>query len=450
MKPKILLVNPWYEYNPDKPNRYSRAWQPIDLAIAGALLEEKGYEIRIMDINALKIPIEEAIKQSKGFDKIFIASASLDRWQCPHIDIDSFLLTVVEFRKSFPKSKIFVFGPHCTMRPKEMLEKTKADALIIGEPELAIVDLCEKNDLSKVKGIAYKKNSKIIFTERRQLSDLSKFPVPAFHLLPMEKYSYEIMGDHFSIVETARGCPFQCIFCAKEVMYGNKYRIKPIELVEKELDTLINDFHVKNIYFMDLEFTVNKKHAEAICDLIIRKNYKTNWTCQTRIDTVDESILKKMKKAECKSIHFGVESGSDRILELTKKKITKDRIRKGIELTRRTGIETVCFMMVGLPEETEEEMRQTIEFAKELNPDYVSFNVASPYPGTEFYNMVEGQTEGLFPTSYEGLPNEKFLKKMAKKGFVEFYLRPNYILSRLFKNPKLLVKQFKLFLRFLK
>jgi len=107
-------------------------------------------------------------------------------------------------------------------------------------------------------------------------------------------------------------------------------------------------------------------------------------------------------------------------------------------------------MMVGLPEETEEEMRQTIEFAKELNPDYVSFNVASPYPGTEFYNMVEGQTEGLFPTSYEGLPNEKFLKKMAKKGFVEFYLRPNYILSRLFKNPKLLVKQFKLFLRFLK
>ena len=161
MKPKILLVNPWYEYNPDKPNRYSRAWQPIDLAIAGALLEEKGYEIRIMDINALKIPIEEAIKQSKGFGKIFIASASLDRWQCPHIDIDSFLLTVVEFRKSFPKSKIFVFGPHCTMRPKEMLEKTKADALIIGEPELAIVDLCEKNDLSKVKGIAYKKNIKI-------------------------------------------------------------------------------------------------------------------------------------------------------------------------------------------------------------------------------------------------------------------------------------------------
>jgi radical SAM superfamily enzyme YgiQ (UPF0313 family) len=448
MKSKILLVNPWYEYSPEKPNRYSRAWQPLDLAIAASMLEKKGFTVKILDINALKISIPEAVAQSKGFDKIFITSASLDRWQCPHIDIGSFFLTVEEFKKNFPKSEIYVFGPHCTMRPKEILERTEANALIMGEPELTIADLCEKNDLSKIKGIVFKKNGKIISTEKRELSDLSKFPIPAFHLLPMKKYSYEILGDNFCIVEASRGCPFQCIFCAKGIMYGNIYRTKPIELIEKELYLLVNDFGVKNIYFMDLEFTVNKKHVENICDLIIRKNYKINWTCQTRIDAVDENLLKKMKEAGCKSIHFGVESGSDRILEVTKKKITKNKIRKGVELTKKAGIETICFMMIGLPEETEEEMEQTIEFSKELNPDYVSFNVASPYPGTGFYDIIENNNKILFPTSYEGLYNEKFLKKMTKKGFIEFYLRPNYILSKLFRNPKLLFRQFRLFLRF--
>jgi len=450
MKPKILLVNPWHEYNPEKPKRYSRAWQPLDLAIAGALLEKKGFETKIIDINALQISIKEAINQSGSFDKIFITSASLDRWQCPHIDISSFLLTVKEFKKSFPKSKIYVFGPHCTMRPKEILEKTKADALIVGEPELAIVDLCEKNDLSKIKGIVFKKNGKIKFTRKRSLSDFSKFPIPAFHLLPMKKYSYEIMGDKFSIIETSRGCPFQCIFCAKEIMYGAKHRAKPIEMVEKELDVLVNKFGIKNLYFMDLEFTINKKYAEKICDLLIRKNYKINWTCQTRIDAVNEKILKKMKRAGCKSIHFGVESGSDKILELTKKRITKDKIRKGIKLTKKIGIESVCFMMMGLPEETEEDMKKTIDFAKELNPDYASFNVASPYPGTRFYDMVKDDLDELFPASYQGLYDEKFLKKMTRKGFVEFYLRPKYMASKLFRNPKLLFKQFKLFLRFVK
>jgi tRNA A37 methylthiotransferase MiaB len=448
MKSKILLVNPWYEYNPKKPNRYSRAWQPIDLATAAAIMENKDNTVKILDINALKIPLEKAIEQSEGFDKIFITSASLDRWQCPHIDNSSFMLTVKEFKKSFPKSEIYIMGPHPTMRPEKILQETKADGLIMGEPELAIVDLCEKSP-KKTKGIAYLEKGKIKFTKKREPADISKFPIPAFHLLPMEKYSYEMMGDKFSIIETSRGCPFQCIFCAKDIMYNKKYRAKSLEKVEKELDVLVNNFGIKNIYFIDLEFTVNKNHSEEICDLLLRKNYPIKWTCQTRIDTVDEKLLKKMKKSGCKSIHFGIESGSDRILKLTKKGMNKDKIRKGIELTKKIGIETIGFFMLGLPEEREEDMIKTIEFAKELNPDYVSFNIASPYPGTEFYEIVKDQVKGDFPESYHGIYDQEFLKKMAKKGFIQFYLRPKYILSRILNNPMLLFKQFKLFLRFI-
>lgn len=450
MKSKILLVNPWYEYNPEKPNRYSRAWQPIDLAVAGAMLEEKGFKVKILDINALKIPVEDALGESSGFDKIFITSASLDRWQCPHIDISSFILTAKKYKKAFPKSKTFVLGPHCTMNPQGTLEKTGADALIMGEPEMTIVELCKKNDPKKVKGVAFLKNGKIKFTGKRAPVDISRFPAPAFHLLPMDKYFYEMMGKDYSIVEAARGCPFQCTFCAKDIMYGKKYRMKTIGQVEKELDLLVNQFGIKNVYFIDLEFTVNKKHANEICDLILKKNYKINWTCQTRIDTVDEKVLKKMKESGCKSIHFGVESGSKRILELTNKKITKSGIRKGVEMTKKAGIETICFLMVGFNEEEKEDMEKTIQFAKELDPDYVSFNVATPYPGTKFYESVKDEVDVVFPTSYQGFYNEAFLKKMAKKGFIQFYLRPKYIALRAFKNPKLLFKQFKLFLRFIR
>ena len=449
MKDKILLINPFYEYKNKRIWRHTRVWPPLDLAVAAALLEEKGFNASILDINALAIPTQKAVKNAKDFDKIFITSGSLDRWQCPHLDIDSFFLTVNEVKKASPKAKLYVFGPHVTMRPKEILEQTNADAVILSEPELTIVDLCENKDMPTIDGIAYSSNKEFKITNPRKPIDLSQMPVPAFHLLPMEKYNYEIMGSNFTLLETTRGCPYQCNFCSEDQMYGIRYRKKPIGLIEKEIDACVNKFGVRNVYFIDLEFTLIKSFVDEICNLLLKKGYKLNWACQTRTDTVDLDLLKKMRKAGCKIIHYGVESGSQRILDSTQKNISLDSIRDGIKWAKQAGIEVVCFCMMGLPTETAEDMKMTIDFAKEINPDYISFHVATPYPGTKLYESVKDEVKGLFPTSYEGMYNEPFIKKMTRKAFLEFYLRPGYIFSRLASNPKLLLKQLKLFLKFI-
>ncbi len=447
---EILLVNPKYEYKKIQIWRHDRVWPPLDLAIAASILRKDGHHVEILDINALPETVinNERIKK---FDKIFVTSASLDRWQCPHLDIDSFLSTVRELKKINSGAKIYVFGSHPTMRPKEVLEMTGADAAIISEPELTIQNLCKDDgNLSKIEGIAYLNNNQLKITKPGDLADLSKFPVPAFDLLPMEKYYYEIMGDRFTLLETTRGCPFLCTFCSEDQMYGIRYRMKSLELIEKELDVCIKEFGVKNIYFIDLEFTLSKGFVNDICDMMIRNNYRIAWACQTRADTVDFVLLKKMKMAGCRVIHFGLESGSPRILESTGKKITLDNIRKGIKLAKKVGMEVVCFSMMGLPNETKEDMEMTIKFAKEVDPDYISFHVATPYPGTKFYEAVKNEIKGVFPTSYEGVYSQNFIKHMTRKAFMEFYMRSSYIFKKIKQSPKLLMRQIKLFMKYIK
>ncbi len=448
---RILLVNPKYEYKTARVWRYNRVWPPLDLAVAAAMLEKEGFKVEILDINAMQTPTEKAVMKARNFDKIFVTSASLDRWQCPHLDIDSFLITVEKIRKMNPKARLYIFGSHPTMRPKEMLEITGADAAIIGEPELTIVELCKNdNDLSEIGGVAYLEKNQLKTTKPRAPADLSKFPIPDFHLLPMDKYYYEVMGDRFTLLETTRGCPFLCTFCSEDQMYGIRYRTKPLELIEKEIDVCVNQFGIKNIYFIDLEFTLSKQFVNGICDMIMRRGFDINWSCQTRTDTVDLKLLRKMRMAGCKLIHYGLESGSPRILESTNKKITLDSIRQGIRWAKQVGMETVCFSMMGLPMETKNDMQMTIDFAKEVDPDYISFNVASPYPGTKFYEAVKNKVTGIFPSSYEGVYSQNFTKHMTRRAFIEFYTRPAYIFKKIKQSPRLLFGQMKLFMKYVK
>jgi radical SAM superfamily enzyme YgiQ (UPF0313 family) len=454
----VLLVNPVYEYKDYKNTkkfriwRHTRVWQPLDLAIAGALLEKKGWKVKILDLNASQISKEEILSEAKSFDKIFITSGSLDRWQCPHLDIRSFIETVHQFKEGNPSAKIYIFGPHVTMRPKEMLEETKATAALIGEPECTILDVSTSiQPISAIQGVAYLDNGDIKFTQPRLSVSMSELPSPAFHLLDMDKYHYEIMGDHFTLLETTRGCPYQCTFCPEDQMYGKRYRFKPMEMIEQELDTCVNKYGVKNIYFIDLEFTLKKDFVHEVCDLIIKKGYKLNLACQTRADTVDMPLLQKMRKAGFTLIHYGLESGSPRILESTNKRITLETISQGVQWAKQVGMEVVCFSMMGLPTETVEDMDMTVKFAQKLNPDFISFHVATPYPGTKFHEAVKDELKGTgFHTSYNGMYSEEFIKRQTRNAYLRFYLRPSYLLSRLKKNPRLLFNQFKLFLEFVR
>jgi anaerobic magnesium-protoporphyrin IX monomethyl ester cyclase len=353
-------------------------------------------------------------------------------------------------RECSPDTQLYIMGPHPTMRPRELLETTGAHAAIMGEPEATIVELCEDGkDLSSVNGVAYFNKNEFVQTDSREPADLSTFPVPAFHLLPMKKYFYEIMGSRFTLLETSRGCPYQCIFCAEDLMYGSKYRMKPIGSITKELDICVKKFGVRNVYFIDLEFTLDKSFVSEICSMLVQKDYRLAWACQTRTDSVDLKLLKMMRQAGCRIIHYGLESGSPEVLESTLKRISLDSMRQGIRWAKEAGMEVVCFTMMGLPGETIDDMIRTIEFAKEVNPDYISFHVATPYPGTKFHESVKHEVKGLFPPAYEGNYTEEVLKRVTRKAFREFYVRPRYIVKRIRQGPRLLLNQLRLLLRFL-
>lgn len=449
-KMRVLLVNPFQIHLVNKKGKiYNRLWPPLDLANCAAFLRKEGYNVQILDANVYKMMPSKVADLAKGFDKIFISSSSLDRWQCPTIDITPFINTFNALKKI--TDQLFIIGPHGTVRPVEMLKLTEAKCIIRGEPEMTILDICKDIPFSDIYGITFRKNEEIVSTKDREPFDLNSLPLPAFDLLPMEKYRYELLGKNLAMFEGSRGCHAKCIFCLK-AMYGKRMRKKSPEKLIEEVEYAIKKFNVRTAYFMDLEFTVFPDLVNKLCDYLIRKRYDFTWTCQTRFDKVDKDLLQKMKKAGCKLIHFGVETASERIMEMLGKGITLEEIRRGIKLVHSVGIQTACFFMFGFPTESERDIQKTIDFAKELNPTYASFHIATPYPGTEFYNKVKYtlNKEELFTECYTAEIDYNTLKNLSRKAYIQYYLRPSYILLRAFQGDfKALKGQLRLFLNFL-
>ena len=450
---KVLLVNPFQVNLVNKKGRiYNRTWTPLDLANCAAILEKEGINVAILDANAEQIGPQEVARQAMGYDKVFITSTSLDRWQCPQLDINPFLKTVHALNQVVPE--VYVMGSHGTVKPVEMLQETHARAVIRGEPERTVLDLCKNTNLSQVLGITYKNGDQILSNSNQKPVNLNELPLPAFHLLPMKRYYYEVMGPNFSLFEMSRGCASECTFCLLET-YGAGVRRKYTEKLIQEVEYGIKNFGIRNAYFIDLEFTVLRKQVMEFCKYLIKQNYRFNWCCQTRFDLVDEELLDHMKRAGCRLIHFGVEAGSDKTLEIVNKGIPTKAIREGMKKVKKVGIETACFFMIGFPESDYQDMQDIINFALELGPDYPLFHIAAPYPGTKLYEQVKNDPhvrysdESLFPEAVVGRFTLEELKAMTRKAYLRYYLRPSYVFSRLRKGQfRILGNQFKLFWSF--
>ncbi len=450
---KILFINPFQIHLVNKAGKiYNRVWPPLALANCAALLEKEGHQVQIIDANALKLLPDELAQRLDNFDKVFVSSSSLDRWQCPNVDISPFLNTVAHIRNL--TDEVYAVGVHGTVKSQELLEMTQAKAVVLGEPELTVTEICQEKPLADIKGLAFMEDNKMKVTPRQKLVDLDELPMPAFHLLPMDKYFYEVLGSNFTLLEGSRGCTFQCDFCLLK-MYGKGLRKKSLEKLVHEIEYTISHFGVKTAYFMDLEFTVFRDQVLGLCDYLIDKRYDFQWTCQTRFDLVDEMLLRKMKQAGCRLIHFGVEAGTDSRLESIHKKMTVRQIEDGMRMVHQAKIDSACFFMLGFPNSTQKEIKETVEFAKRLNPTYALFHIAVPYPGTRLYEQFQENRKGshsseLFPEACVEGEDLAELKKTARKAYAGFYVRPRYIISRLVKGDFLsLFRQFKLFLSYL-
>ncbi len=446
---RVALIKPSWEYPiTSKEHTYNRCWPPLELLNCGAILEAQGHEVELIDAHVERLSPDGVLERIGHPDIAIVTSSALDRWQCPNLEIEPVVALCKTLRDRCPK--LYLTGFHGTNKPAAMLRETGVDAVLIGEPEETVREIGAGADIASVPGIGYLENDALVRTAPATPLDMEALPVPAFHLADLKRYYYEILGPKFMVLEGVRGCPYPCTFCSRTIQ-GKPLRRKTVEQLGKEVEVAVRDFGVKNIYFIDLEFTASPELAKGISQYIIDKGIKVSWCCQTRTDWIDEPLLRLMKKAGCKLIHYGVETGSERIAELVRKKVTVAQQREGLLLTKRMGIETLCFFLMGYPSETEEEMLETLRFAKELNPTYASFHRISPYQGTPLYEGLNGEKGDLFP-AFAGTDEEKEkVDTMVRKAVREYYLRPRYIASRLFKaNPRALWQQLQLFAGYLR
>lgn len=443
---KVLLINPppfgGVSYVREgrcmqRKGAWTTVWPPISLASVAGLLRSEGHEIKLVDGIADDLTEEDVKKIISEFrpEAVIINTAT------PSIVGD---LSIAEIAKSVsPKIFTVAYGLQVTAIPEKMMEMQPAlDACIRGEPEETASDLmhtvAHKKPLSKVKGVSYRAKKIQHNPDRAPIADLDKLPWPARDLLKKEKYTLPFTGNVFTTVLVARGCPFNCTFCAADKFYGKKFRKRSVNNLIEELEHLVSE-GISDFLFWSDTFTVDKKWGMEVCDEIIRRGLKIRWVTNSRVDTIDEEFMRKMKEAGCWMLGFGVESGNQKVLNNIKKGITIEQVKKAISTAKKVGMQTTLHFIIGLTGETKETIDETLEFAKKLDPDYAQFYCAVPYPGTEFseYAKKQGWIREAPWEKYEqvysildrpGLSAEEVMEARSR-AYKEFYVRPIKILK---------------------
>jgi radical SAM superfamily enzyme YgiQ (UPF0313 family) len=371
---RVLLINPYYPIS-ETPS------PPLGLAYLGAALEQAGTQVKILDYVVYpyrRDALESVLKEFKPH----VAGATAVSMTFDHAE-----QILKDVKTSDPQVLTVMGGPHVTFYAQETLETfAELDVVVIGEGEETLVELLRAvkcaRDFDTVSGIAYRVGSKIKSTAKRErIKNLDTLPLPARHLLPLGRY--RALGLPMSIT-TSRGCPYQCIFCVGRKMVGARVRYHSADRVAAELQYLANlKFHQINI--ADDLFTANQNHCLAVCEEILKKNFKTNWTAFARVDTVSERLLSKMKSAGCTAVSFGIESANPAILNTIKKGITVQQARDAVRKCLRVGIRPYASFILGLPGETPETIKETSAFAANLQQEGLAygFHILTPFPGTE-------------------------------------------------------------------
>lgn len=434
---KVVLINP------PAPNieSFSLGFKvpPLGLAYLASTLERHGHYARIIDAPALELSTHQirGVIEAEQPEIVGVTATTPTIYNA---------FDIVKAAKDVcPSSFTVLGGPHPSFLPIETLRECHMlDAVCIGEGEETVVELAEAvrgdRKLASVKGIAFRsKEGALVETSPRPfIEDLDSLPFPAWHLLPMNKY--RVLGKKSVIchIMSSRGCPFQCIFCSSSLLFSKRYRARSPKNVVDEMEYLISEYNPASIEFSDDEFTLNQKRVEEICDEITRRDLEVPWACSSRVDTVSKGLLNRMKKAGCSLIYYGIESGSQRILDIVNKGIKIEQIDKAIRWTKEAGIKALGSFIIGFPDETREEVKETIEFSRRLELDYAQFSVATPYPGTKLYDIANREellltrnwseyTAARPVMATKNLTSGE-IQKLLRKAYMKFYLRPRILL----------------------
>jgi len=378
---------------------------PLGLGYVAAVLREEGHAVDFLDLALARGDRAGALLQRAQAHRAQAIGFTVITPQ-----YDECRTLVQKVKPELQDTRFIMGGPHPSALPEEVLREGVADVVVVSEgeetgPEL-FKTLEEGGDLKAVPGIAFldDEGQYVLTALRGKVMDLDSLPYPPWDILHPEKYHGRIRGRKRANVLTSRGCPYRCIFCARGPSSGLPYRKRSIENVLEEIRRLYRNYGIGGFGFRDDIFTLDMDYTRELCDALCAEKLRIYWMCQTRVDKVDGDLLRKIKKAGCVTVEFGVESGSDTIREKLRKKVSKEQIRRAFRYCHELGIPTMAYFMIGTPWETPETVEETISFAKELRSTMTLFFLAIPYPGSEL--REEFLKAGWnFPQDYGGFSN---------------------------------------------
>lgn len=437
---KILFIHP--PVNVNLKIQQGLKYPPLGIAFVSAVTLEQGHNVLIFDANVEKNPFQSLRMLLREFqpDVVGISFTSLLS--------DSAHYTAGFVKTVLPHVTIIAGGYHPTVQPLDVIKDTNFDAIVAGEGEITFLEWLKTyesrdKDYSLIKGLVFRKNGRIIVNPKRELiPDLDTIPLPAYGLLPIARYNSMVStrSPYVTFIRS-RGCPFNCIFCGVQKMFGKVYRVQSPQKTISEISRLVKEFKIKEILFKDSDFLIDKKNVIALCKLLIEKRFNLIWSCNGRVDMVNEEIALLMKQAGCKMITYGLESGNQEILNNLKKDFTLEQATRAVQATKKAGIQVTLNIIFGAPGETKETARQTLAFIKQLDPDYLNCAYLTAFPGSCLYDealrndwFINGQP---YSFAYEQLRlnatkmSVKELSVLIKNSTRSFYLRPAYIAKRL-------------------
>jgi radical SAM superfamily enzyme YgiQ (UPF0313 family) len=429
---------------------------PISLALLGAVAEQKGHRVRILDIGLEEAP-SQALENAVGSTKYDIAGLT-----CMSVEFLGGLNAARTIREQFPGTHVIFGGQHPTIMPEQVMKLDCVDSICIGEGEQVWADFLDRmaagGTLEGVPGLWFRRDGSVVRNlPRNDYVDVNSVPMPAYHLLEIERY-FDIDFVRFPTVDrraiqifTSRGCPYRCIYCHD--LFGKRFRGRKPELVWEEIRFLHDRYGIREFMVEDDIFNMDLDRAKRICDLVIDSGLELGFQFGNgvRLERFDEELMRKLAQAGTHHVAIAIESANDRIQRLIKKNLKVGRLNEVLGWAHKYGIETLGFFMLGFPGETVKEIDQTIRFASASHFDEALFSIATPYAGTELNDLVRatGSYEGGqdIHDNWEGVVKVRSeewdyrkLKRLQRKAYFLFFLtrfRFIKILRKMMKNRKM-------------
>jgi anaerobic magnesium-protoporphyrin IX monomethyl ester cyclase len=430
---RVLLLNPPSNKKYVKESRCQHkaavlqsVYPPLTLATIAALLRDAGHEARIDDPMAAGRSGRETLERAAAFAPGLVVVNTAT----PTLVGD--LAFIEELSVRIPAARFVIFGITAGQFAEDIARRPSVAAVVRGEPEMTVLELAGTGDWSGVRGIVAKDGLGRTFrTPPRDALDPDRLPPPAWDMLDLSPYRLPVTGERYVMVATGRGCPYDCVFCVSPSYYGRKLRAKSVENVMREL-RFAKSLGVSSVFFFVETFTLDRHYVKEMCGRIEAESLGISWFCNSRVDTVDLETLRAMRGAGCRVISFGIESGSQLLLDRAKKGTTITQAREAVALAKAAGLSTLGHFLLGLPGETEETARATISFARSLPLDFAEFNIVTPYPGSHLF-------ESAAPTVFDDIDWSRYdyscqvigsgvdLEAVRSRAYRSFYLRPKII-----------------------